>query len=93
MTPRTEMFFPTEENLPFPLKYLDVQRHHHTNLSSQSEALIADYWPVAAPRELSAPWTGKVVFYLLRPDPGPHHEWVEGRLTKKQDDPAWNNLG
>ena len=45
MKPRTSVFFPTEENLPVLMKYIDVQRFHHTNLDSQSEAWIADYWP------------------------------------------------
>ena len=78
------MFFPTEENMPFPLKWIDVPRVTYTNLSSQGESWITDYWPNALPRELSDEWTGKVIFYLLRPDPGPKHEWADGRLTKKK---------
>ena len=53
--------------------HFDVHRFHHTNLDSQSESWITGYWPKAGTRDLSASWTGQMVFYLLRPDPGPNH--------------------
>ena len=33
-------------------------------------------------RELSEPWTGKTVFYILRPPAAAGYTWVHGRLTK-----------
>ena len=38
LEPRKEMFYPSEENMPFPLKWIDVSRVTYTNLSSQPEA-------------------------------------------------------
>ena len=84
--------FPDETNMPIPLKYIDVQRITYTDINSQSEATISDYWPIATPRDLSCLWTGKVIFQLLRPDPGPHHQWIDGRLTKRQKTTRPDNI-
>ena len=43
---RSEMFVPTDDNSPIPMKYLDVIRQTKTSLESPSEKTISDYWTV-----------------------------------------------
>ena len=86
-TPRSRMFEPTEtSDCPVPLKYVDVTRFTKTDLEVQSEISTYDTWlPGEAQRELSAPWTGKTKFDLIRQIPPPGHTYVDGRLTKSQE--------
>ena len=92
---RLQLFVPDDQNLPIPLKYIDVTRQTETSLDSPSEKFIQDYWnvprdnpaggdPMQADRQLSEPWTGRTIFNLLRQPPPEGWEWVSGRLTKKQ---------
>jgi len=83
-TPRTTLFVPQEADCPIPLKYIDILRTTETSISERAEAEIRDFWTAAGARTLSGPWTGRTVFYLLRPKPPPGKKWVEGRLTKIQ---------
>ena len=46
---RLSLFVPDDQNLPIPLKYIDVTRQTETSLESPSEKFINDYWNV--PRE------------------------------------------
>ena len=74
-----------ESDCPIPLKYLDVHRVTTTDLESQTERDIEDCWmETNAERDLSAPWLGRTSFLLLRPPPKKGHEYVKGRLTRKQ---------
>ena len=89
-TPRLELFIPTEDLSPIPLKYIDVLRRTETDLESQEEKTIKDIWLEyednlpSANRELSDHWTGRTIFTLLRPKPPDGQEWIDGRLTRKQ---------
>ena len=57
-------------------------RKTHTDLESEDESKIDDFWMDARDKELTDSWTGMTVFELLRPEPPAHHKWVEGRLTR-----------
>ena len=92
---RLSLFVPDDQNLPIPLKYIDVTRQTETSLESPSEKFITDYWnvtrdnpaggdPMRANRRLSEPWTGRTIFYLLRQPLPEGWEWVQGRPTRKQ---------
>ena len=92
---RLSLFVPDDQNLPIPLKYIDVTRQTETSLESPSEKFITDYWnvttdnpaggdPMRANRHLSEPWTGRTIFYLLRQPLPEGWEWVQGRPTRKQ---------
>ena len=93
--PRLSLFVPDDQNLPIPLKYVDVTRQTDTSLESPCEKVIRDYWnvptqnlaggdPMQANRRLSEPWTGRTVFTLLRQPLPEGWEWVHGRPTKIQ---------
>jgi len=82
--PRTQLFVPTNDDLPLPLKYVDILRTTETDLEHLREHVVRDYWTRDGARELSAPWTGRTVFTLLKPQPPPGFTWVMGRLTRKQ---------
>ena len=41
-TPRTQLFIPTEESSPIPLKYLDIHRSTDTSLNTLAEKYITD---------------------------------------------------
>jgi len=64
-TPRTKFYMPTQEELPIPMKYIDVQRQTETNSEHPKERTIYDYWTRPNTTELSAPWTGRTRFYIL----------------------------
>ena len=93
--PRLSLFVPDDQNLPIPLKYVDVTRQTDTSLESPCEKVIRDYWNVATQnpaggdpmqenRQLSEPWTGRTIFNLLRQPLPEGWEWVCGRATKIQ---------
>ena len=77
--------------MPLPLKYIDIFRFTSTDLCSSSESYIADHYTDGA-IELSDSWVGTTKFYLLRPQPEPGWEWVEGRLTKSQSSTRPGNI-
>ena len=92
---RMKLFVPDNQNMPIPLKNVDVTRNTETSLESPSEKHVMDYWnipcdnpaggdPMPADRQLSEPWTGRTIFYLLRQPLPEGYEWVMGRPTKKQ---------
>ena len=82
---------PSPEDCPLPLKYIDIFRHTQTDLSSSSEADIIDHY-TDGPIELSDSWVGTTKFHLLRPQPEPGWEWVEGRQTKCQKSTRPGNI-
>ena len=69
-TPRKTLYVPTPEEMPIPLKYIDVFRFTNTDLPSKSEATVHDFW-TSGPIELSDDWIGTTKFHLLRPKPDP----------------------
>ena len=81
---RTKLFVPTDDNCPMPVKYLDVMRRTYTDLETRAENIINDLWTDEGEKSLSDSWTGKTVFYVLRPAGPPGYNWIEGRLTKIQ---------
>ncbi len=72
--PRSKLFVPTDENCPFPVKYLDVTRRTYTDLENKAEAEVEDIWTDDGPRQLSDSWRGKTVFTILRP---PSSTWLQ----------------
>ena len=40
VVPRSTLFIPTDENCPFPVKYLDVTRRIYTDLENKAEAEV-----------------------------------------------------
>ena len=91
---RLKLFIPDDQNMPIPLRYVDVIRNTETSLESPSEKNVMDYWnvtsenlagdPMPADRRLSEPWTGRTIFHLLRQPLPDGWEWVLGRPAKKQ---------
>ena len=79
--PRTTLYVPDDSSFPIPLKYIDIMRRTYTDIESAAGAEIDDFWCESDATELSGPWVGKTIFYILRP---PGHSWVQGRLTKIQ---------
>ena len=82
--PRTKTYVPTEDTCPIPLKYLDIMRKTETNLEHLGESEIRDYWTREGEVELSAPWTGRTIIWILLPDPPPGHRHNNGRITRIQ---------
>ena len=62
---------------------MEVHRRTCTDIDGAAEHAIEDYWTEDGDKELSGPWLGKIVFYILSPPPPPPpppgYEWVEGR--------------
>ena len=56
---------------PVPLKYIDVVRTTWTDLDEAQLRYSRDIWTDVKDKDLKGPWTGKAVFYLLRPKPDP----------------------
>jgi len=67
--PRNGLYVPTEAECPIPLKFLDTMRTTVTDLDDYQEKYISDVWSVDRERELSSNWTGKTLFWLLKPRP------------------------
>ena len=72
--PRINLYVPTAAECPVPLEFLDVMRTTHTDLEDRVEARIADIWTQDGERSLSAEWTGKTSFDILRPEPPTGYE-------------------
>ena len=81
-TPRWRLFSPSADDCPIPLEYVDVMRMTETDLEHPAERTIHDHWTSNDRRKLSDAWTGKTIFDLIHPDPGPGYKWVAGRLTE-----------
>ena len=82
--PRVELYSPTEESFPIPLKYIDVSRTTQTNFDVEQERRIGDYWNIDGSRDLSDYWTGFTQFILLEEKPPDGYMWSGRRLTRKQ---------
>jgi hypothetical protein len=82
--PRTTMFVAKDGDCLTPIKYIDVMRRIYTDLDSMAEHVIEDTWTEDGAKELSSPWKGKTVVFILRPPAPPGYRWVEGRITKSQ---------
>ena len=65
--PRTTLYVPKEEELPFSLKSLDVFRHAETDLDEASLRRIDDLWTEGEKQIDSHAWRGKTVFIILQP--------------------------
>ena len=75
-TPRTKLYTPTDAECPIPLRYVDVMRQTSTDLDDWRERLVQDHWPLDdAGRELSAAWTGKTIFHILKITPPRGYTW------------------
>ena len=93
VTSRIALYDPVEEDMPIPLKYIDVTRITETDLESQAESRTSDLWyrhdendtEGILPRDLSSMWRGGTMVHLLRPAPCPGYRWVQGRLTTHQN--------
>ena len=81
---RVELYSPTEESFPIPLKYIDVTGAAHATLDVKLEKRIDDYWNIDGPRDLSDPWKGFTQFTLLEEKAPDGYTWSGGRLTRKQ---------
>ena len=68
-----------EESFPISLKYVDVTRTTHTNLTVMQEKRINDYWNDDGDRTLSDSWTGFTKFKLLNENPPPGNMWSRER--------------
>ena len=74
---RTKLYVPDEVTFPIPLKYIDVLRRTTTDIDSEAEHIIEDIWIDDGEKELSGPWFGKTVFYILRPPAPSGYEWAK----------------
>ena len=90
--PRSTLFVPTDPQSPLPTKYLDVLRTTYTDLETQSEKRMEDFWNKDGNRALSDSWRGKTVFYILRKPPPPGWTYIYGRKTKLQQTTRPGNL-
>ena len=73
---------------PLPLKSTDVVRRTYTDLESNAQHLVSDFWTEIGRRDLSEEWTCKIVFHLLRPPPPPGYKWiVDLQKHKRPKDP------
>ena len=82
--PRVKLCVPTEESLPFPMKYIDVTRTTYTSLDVLLEKNFEDYWNVHGERELSETWTGFTRFFLRKERPPEGYTWSGERRENKQ---------
>ena len=64
--------------------HIDVMRRTDTDCDMKVEKRIEDLWTDEGSRELSIPWTGKTVFWLLRHAAPKGYEYVLGRKTRIQ---------
>ena len=82
--PRMSMYVPEQATCPIPLRYLGLERITFTDIPETKEANIQDFWRqipndlqeentklgiLDPTRNLSALWTGRTSFDLLRPKP------------------------
>ena len=81
--PRVKLYSPREESFPVPLKYIDVSRTTHMNLSVKQERRIDDYWNIDGSRDLFDPWTGFTQFTLSEEKPPDACVWSEVETDKK----------
>ena len=44
ITPRLKLYKPTQDDLPMPIEYLDIDRYTKTDLETKNESIIFDYW-------------------------------------------------
>ena len=90
------MFIPSDENCSIPNKNFDVMRRTYTDLETKAENIIKDFWTQDSAMELSSPWKGKTVFYVLHSPAPPGNRWVEGRINKVQQtsrpDSVWPEI-
>ena len=84
MEPRVELYLPTEESFPIPLKDIDVTRTSETTSDVMSEKHNDDYWNVDGNRELSDALTRFTKFIVLNEKPPDGYTWSRRRLTRKQ---------
>ena len=75
-----------------PLKYLDVLRTTYTDLETEAESQIEDFWTESGARELSDSWRGKTVLHILHPPAPPGLKRIHGRYTKIQQTSRPDNL-
>ena len=66
MTPRTQLFVPTDVNCPIPTKYLDVLRKTETAMDDLVESKDEGFWTEDGHKELSGSLTGRTCVDLLR---------------------------
>ena len=71
------------EDLPIPLKYIDVMRRTSTDSEAAGETLIEDFWQNCE-TSLTMPWKGKTIFTILRPKAKRGYIWVEGEERRKK---------
>ena len=83
VAPTTTLCVP-KDDFPIPLNCIDVQRQTKTGIDVLHEATIDDYWNIDGDKSLSEPWIGLTRFELLNKNPAEGHEWLQGKLTKKQ---------
>ena len=62
--PRFTLLVPTDPESPVPTKYLDVLRTTYTDLETQAEKRMEDFWNKDGNRALSDSWRGEAVFYV-----------------------------
>ena len=98
--PRTTLFVPDPKSFPIPIKYIDVLRTTWTDLDEAPLRYSKDIWTDVKDKDLRVPWTGRTVFYLLRPKPPVGKMWAGDRLINAKattrppyiDSRAWCDL-
>ena len=94
-TPRTSLFIPTDQNCPFPIKWIDVTRFTQTSIDAASLNKIDDLWfdgTNTVECNLDQEWIGRTRFTLLKPAPPKGWVWQDGRLTKGQKTSRPDNI-
>lgn len=66
-TARHTLYTRQENELPIPIKYIDIVRETGTDLPVMLEAKINDLWYGCGHKQLSDFWAGKTTFWLLNP--------------------------
>ena len=89
--PRTKLFVPHHSTFPIPIEYVDVLRTTWTDLDEAALSMFKDIWTTELDKDLGVLWTGRTVFYLLRPKPPPKKMWAGEKLinAKKTSRPPY----
>ena len=81
--PRQQMFRLTDDNRPFPFKFIDVMSHTRTDSDDEAHQRIETHrTDDDAGRDLGFEWTGRTYFEFLKHKPPKGKCWVQGELVR-----------